>query len=141
MGEFQVVVADDRPEFANASRFPGARVLCCDFAEVFEQITFHANTYVAIITRGHKHDGYCLEKALQTPAYYIGMIGSPRKVKLIVDRLREKGYTAEEDWKRVYAPIGLPIGAQTPAEIAICIMAEIIAVKHGVRHQVGGVKK
>jgi xanthine dehydrogenase accessory factor len=132
IGDCHVIVIDDRPEFASASRFPGAKVLCCDFTEAFQKIAFHANIFIVIITRGHKHDAFCLEKALQTPAGYIGMIGSPQKVKLTKERLFKLGYSPE-DWKRVYAPVGLPIGAQTPSEIAISILAEIIAVKHGVR--------
>lgn len=130
---FQVTVVDDRPEFANAERFPNCRVICREFSEVFNELSLNLNTYVLIVTRGHKHDLLCLRKALVTPARYIGMIGSKRKVNLLKEQVIQEGFS-EVDWQqRVFAPVGLPIGGQTPAEIAISILAEIIAVKHGKR--------
>lgn len=128
--DFSCVVTDDRTEFANASRFPHAaeiRVLD-EFANAFDGLDIDGNAYVVILTRGHLHDQTVLEQALETDAAYIGMIGSKKKKKQIYDNLMEKGVTAER-LEQVYAPIGLKIKAETPAEIAVSIMAELIQVR------------
>lgn len=128
--EFQVTVVDDRPSFASSARFPGAsQVLCQDFESAIRKFRFDANTYIIIVTRGHRHDKTCLQEVLRkSRTAYIGMIGSRRKVASLFDDLRQAGFT-EEDLKSVHAPIGLDIGAQTPAEIAVSIMAEITMVR------------
>ena len=124
---FFVHVIDDRPEFANAERFPQAdHIVCQDIAEALSQ-PFGVNAYYVIVTRGHKDDERALEIILQKSSKYIGMIGSKAKVALTMDRLRGKSYD-ESCLRRVHAPIGLKIGAITPAEIAVSIMAEIIMV-------------
>lgn len=126
---YEVTVVDDRPSFANPGRFPEADiVLCQEFKSAIREINFDANTYVIIVTRGHRHDQTCLEEVLKKPqAAYIGMIGSRRKVATLLGNLREEGYS-EEAINKVYTPIGLDIGAQTPEEIAVSIMAEMIMV-------------
>ncbi len=127
---FSVTVADDRPSFANVRRFPGAaRVICESFEKVFDRLQVTASDYVVIITRGHRHDMACLEQ-LQKSAepFYVGMIGSRRRVHALKDALAEQGYDADR-LNRTHTPIGLSIGAVTPAEIAISIMAEVIACK------------
>ena len=127
---FSVTVVDDRPSFANALRFPAAAsVLCESFAKVFDQLKVTASDYVVIITRGHRHDMACLERLQQgAEPFYSGMIGSRRRVNALKEALIAKGYDAARV-NRTHTPIGLSIGAVTPAEIAISIMAELVACK------------
>ncbi len=128
---FKVVVVDDREDFCNSERFPTAsRCLVGDIGELLAAEKITARTYIVIITRGHLYDQVALEKTINSPASYIGMIGSRKKVKTIFNELRQKG-VAEEKIARVYAPIGLEIGAKTAEEIAVSILAEIIAHKYG----------
>jgi len=129
MVDFNVVVVDDRPDFANAERFPEAQeIIVEEFRDVFRRVNFYGDEYVAILTRGHKHDALVLEEVLKRPTHYVGMIGSRRKTKLIFDHLKAKGF-GETDLKRVHAPIGIAIQAETPQEIAVSIVAEMIGVK------------
>jgi xanthine dehydrogenase accessory factor len=129
MVDFNVVIIDDRADFANRERFPEAQeIIVEDFSNVFEQLTFQGKEYVAILTRGHKHDATVLEEALKRPTRYVGMIGSTRKTKMVLKHLREKGFD-EASLKSVHAPIGLDIDAETPQEIAVAIMAELISIK------------
>ena len=126
---FRVTVADDRPSFANPGRFPWAEgVLCLPFEEVFQEVEIHAATYVVIVTRGHQHDYLCLKKALATPAAYIGMIGSRRRVRGTLELLEGEGFSGEE-LERIHAPIGLPIASETPVEVAVSILAQLIQVR------------
>lgn len=128
--EFSCVVTDDRAEFANESRFPHAaeiRVLD-DFSSAFGGLDIDGNAYIVILTRGHLHDQTVLEQALKTDAAYIGMIGSKKKKKQICDNLMEKG-VAPARLEQVHAPIGLKIKAETPAEIAVSIMGELIKIR------------
>lgn len=126
---FEVNVVDDRPAFANRDRFPEAHeVLSGEWETILPQIEIPQTAFIVIVTRGHRYDMGALRWAVETPARYIGMIGSGRKVLAIYRQLETEG-TAPEDLKRVYAPIGLPIGAVTPEEIAISIVAEMIAVR------------
>jgi len=132
MVDFRTVVLDDRPEFANAERFETAddiRVLK-DFKTAFEKIAVDRDSYVVIVTRGHSYDKTVLEQALRTDAAYIGMIGSRRKRNAVYAALMKSGFT-RADLDRVYSPIGINIGAETPEEIAVCIVAELIAVRAG----------
>jgi len=124
---FEVVVLDDRVEFANTSRFSDAddvRVPA-SFEIAFEGLEIHADSYLVILTRGHLHDKTVLQQALKTPAGYIGMIGSRKKRDAIYQALENEGFTAK-DFQKVHCPIGLSIGAQTPEEIAVSIVAELI---------------
>ena len=123
---FRVCVIDDREEFANPERFPAAdRLMVSSVSEAFARIAVTRATYIAIVTRGHIHDRDALRSALATRPAYIGMIGSRRKRDLIYASLIQEGVTAEE-LQRVHCPIGVAIGAQTPEEIAVSIVAEII---------------
>lgn len=123
---FRTVVIDDRPEFADPLRFPDADVFVCpDTGFPLEGFKIDENSYLIIITRGHGFDREALAQALETPAAYIGMIGSRKKRNQIYTALREEGVT-EDELQRVHCPIGLPIGAETPFEIAVSIVAEII---------------
>ncbi len=130
--DYEVVVVDDRSEFAAPSRFPAARVLQLEFSEVFNNIEVTPSHLVVIVTRGHMHDLECLQGALQSRASYIGMIGSEKKVQEIFQELKAQGYS-QEKLNKVHSPIGLKIGARTPAEIAVSITAEIIAQSGGLR--------
>lgn len=127
--DFKITVIDDREEFANPVRFPEAdRVIVGDFRKVFDELEFTGSEYVVIVTRGHAHDAVVLEETVQRPTRYMGMIGSKRKVGIIFDHLRDKG-VSEDILKSVYAPVGIEINSETPQEIAISIVAEMIKVR------------
>ncbi|MDR2606003.1 MAG: XdhC family protein [Oscillospiraceae bacterium] len=127
---FDVTVYDDRPAFANSSRFPDAtRVICDSFENIAGNISLTAQDYVVIVTRGHKNDQDCLRFALAGEfPYYCGMIGSRRRVAIVRNQIIEEGYSAER-LEKVQSPIGLDIGAVTPEEIAVSIIAQIIEYK------------
>ncbi|MDP7423750.1 MAG: XdhC/CoxI family protein [bacterium] len=126
---FRITVVDDRPYFADPKRFPEAdRVVVSEFETAWGNLSPGSSTYVIIVTRGHKHDDTVLRQTLLKDHEYIGMIGSRHKVKQIVKKLLDDGIR-EEKLLRLYSPIGLDIGAETPAEIAVSIMAEIIALR------------
>ncbi|MBN1217946.1 MAG: XdhC family protein [Anaerolineae bacterium] len=132
--DFEVVVLDDRPHFANQQRFPMAnQVLAQPLAETLRHWTINSDTYLVLVTRGHTHDVECLLEVIDSPARYIGMIGSKRRVKAVFDLLTREKDLDPAKFDRVYAPIGLDIGAESPAEIAISIIAEIINVYRGGR--------
>lgn len=129
--DFDVTVIDDRPEFANPERFPNAQVLCMPYLEALEQIPGGDDCYFVIVTPGHIADRECLEAVLRKGRFaYAGMIGSRRKVELLREALMSSGF-ARELVESVHMPIGLRIGAKTPAEIATCIAAELIQVRSG----------
>ncbi|HHY26707.1 MAG TPA: XdhC family protein [Desulfitobacterium dehalogenans] len=126
---YEVTVVDDRPSFANTLRFRTAdRVICNDFEKALADLVIDPQTYVVIVTRGHRHDKVCLKNVIHKPAGYIGMIGSRRRVKAMLAELQEEGIPAEK-LEKLYSPIGLKIGAETPEEIAVCILGEIIKVQ------------
>jgi xanthine dehydrogenase accessory factor len=130
--DFAVTVLDDRPSFANAARFPTAhKVLAAPLRETVRSLPMDADTFIVLVTRGHSHDVECLLEVLDRPVAYIGMIGSQRRVDAVFKLLAEEQGIDPAKFDRVYAPIGLDIGARTPAEIAVCIMAEIINVLRG----------
>jgi xanthine dehydrogenase accessory factor len=124
---FRTVVIDDRPEYANRERFPHADELIVldSFLDLVKKVEFDRDSYVVIVTRGHLNDQDVVEQVLKTNAAYIGMIGSRRKCELIFQDMRRKGYS-DADIQRVHAPIGIPIQAETPEEIGVSIVAEMI---------------
>lgn len=128
--DFRTVVLDDRSEFANRERFPLADdvLVLRSFNDCMRALDVDGDSYIVIVTRGHLHDKTVLEQALRTDAHYIGMIGSRRKRDRIYDELKSQGFT-EEDIKRVHAPIGTDIGAETPEEIGISIVGELIQAR------------
>lgn len=129
---FKVVVIDDRPEFAHPEKFPeAAEVHQYPFEAVLDRLYVDENSYVVIVTRGHTHDHTVLAQTLRSPAGYIGMIGSRRKRDIIYQDLLKRGFT-KDDLHRVHSPIGLSIGAETPEEIAVSIVAELIKVRAGI---------
>lgn len=129
---FDVVVIDDRASFASPERFPTAsRCLVGDIAQCLHELPTDARTYIVIVTRGHRHDADALRVALRKPSAYVGMIGSKRKITVIYRDLLEKGEATLEQLARVHSPLGLDIGAETVGEIAVSILAELIAVRRG----------
>jgi xanthine dehydrogenase accessory factor len=123
---FRCVAADDRPEFADKTLFPDAEdVLLIDLENITEKITIGPEDYVCIMTRGHSHDTIVQAQVLRTPACYIGVIGSKHKIAGVQAELRRQGFD-ETDFVRITTPIGLAIKAETPAEIAISICAQLI---------------
>lgn len=126
---FSVVVVDDRPFFANPARFPEAsQVICEDFGRVFDRLNLKESDFVVIVTRGHRHDGICLRQTLNYNPAYTGMIGSKRRVREMMELLIEEGYNKER-LSTIKSPIGVSIGAVTPEEIAISIIAEVISCR------------
>jgi xanthine dehydrogenase accessory factor len=128
---FRCVALDDRPEFANEKVMRGAeKVMLVDFENIGASVTIGTEDYICIMTRGHAYDTVVQAQALRTPACYIGVIGSKAKTAGVQRQLREQGFT-DEDFKRITTPIGLDIKAETPAEIAISIAAQMIEVRAG----------
>ncbi|MGA3197283.1 MAG: XdhC/CoxI family protein [Terriglobales bacterium] len=135
MAGFDVTIIDDRETFANRERFPEAQqVIAEDFDKAVTQLSPGESSYIVIVTRGHRDDMRVLRWAVQTPARYVGMIGSKRKTITIFKELQQEGLAAQL-FDRVHAPIGLDIGAITPAEIAIAIVAEMIAKRRNVERE------
>lgn len=129
--EFEITVIDDRPSFANKARFPGAHsVVCGDFSGALQEQRIDAGTSVVIVTRGHQYDLECLEQVLRGDPGYVGMIGSRRRAGMVREHLLSRG-CAQDRIERVYMPIGLEIGAQTPEEIAVSIAAQLIQARRG----------
>lgn len=127
--EFAVTIVDDRPQFANIGRFPEAETVICDsFENAFLRLKLRKSDFVVVVTRGHVHDGICIRKALEHELAYLGMIGSKRRVAGVMAELKAEGFDAKK-LERINSPIGLEIGAVTPYEIAISIIAQIIAYR------------
>lgn len=128
---FHVAVLDDREDYADAELLPEAdQVICDDFEAALDRFPIGPNTSIAMVTRGHKQDEVSLRRCLGRGAGYIGMIGSKRRSATVLQHLAEEGYDPEE-LARVRTPIGLDIGAETPEEIAISVMAEVILLRRG----------
>jgi xanthine dehydrogenase accessory factor len=128
---FRVTIVDDRPEYADPQRFPEAdRVIRGRFDEVLSEYPLDATTYVVAVTRGHKHDEASLRSVIGRGAAYVGMIGSRRRAAAVLQHLVEEGLDADAV-AQVRTPIGLDIGAESPEEIAVAVMAEIILVRRG----------
>ncbi len=127
---FRVLVVDDRAEFLSGERFPAAETRLVPFPELRSSVPLDRHTYVVIVTRSHEHDEEALQQLLDQPVAYLGVIGSRTKVRHMFQRLHQAGY-GKEQLARVRAPIGLEIGAETPAEIAVSIVAELIQSRRG----------
>lgn len=126
---FAVSVVDDREMFATPKRFPeAAEVFAGEYEEIFPKLQIHAASYVVIVTRGHRDDLRVLRLAVRQPVRYLAMVGSKRKVIGLVKELEKEGVPRER-FARLFAPMGLEIGAVTPEEIAISVVAEMIAVR------------
>lgn len=130
--DFFVTVIDDRLLYANRERFPDAdEVLVGEMAQMLKEMTLTPSCYIVLITRGHAYDEPCLRVVLPSQAKYIGMIGSRRRIKACFQRFRDEDKISEELIDKVYAPIGLDIGTETPPEIALAILGEVIKVRRG----------
>ncbi len=125
---YKYIVIDNLEAMANRDRFTNAfKIINKEFTEGLKELNINDKYNFVIATRGHEFDGVCLESIIQTNASYIGMIGSKLKIKTIYDKLIEKGY--EKELSKIYAPIGLDIGTETPEEIALSIISEILKVR------------
>ena len=132
---FEVMVVDDRENYANRERFPHAKeVIAEDYEQAMARLSPADNSYIVIVTRGHRDDMRVLRWAVQTRAPYVGMIGSKRKTITIFRELVKEGIS-EQSFERVHAPVGLDIGAITPEEIAVAITAELIAARRRVERR------
>jgi xanthine dehydrogenase accessory factor len=133
---FRTIVLDDRAEYLSKEFFPGTVefVLLPDFQSVFTQVMIDQDSYVICVTRGHMLDKQVLSQSLRTNAGYIGMIGSRKKVNTIFSLLEKEGYS-NRDFERVHSPIGLSIRAETPEEIAVSIVAELIQERADVNEE------
>lgn len=128
---YRVVVLDDRPDYADPQLIPEADdVICDDFEAALERFPIGPTTTIVLVTRGHKQDELSLRKCIGRSAAYLGMIGSRRRTSTVLQHLRDEGFP-EEELDRVRTPIGLDIGAETPEEIAIAIVAEVILLRRG----------
>lgn len=128
---FRIYIVDDRPEFANKERFSEAEgVIVDDYSRALEKIPVNSNTYIVVATRGHRYDDMALAAAIRTPARFVGLLGSKRKTLEIYKNLLRENVPPERI-QEVHAPIGLNIGALTPEELAVSIMAEIIMIRNG----------
>ncbi len=125
---FRVTVIDDRSDFASPSRFPDCKVIAENFTVALRDLHFSPATYVVVITRGHEHDVDCLIEILKKKALYVGLIGSRRRVRFVLEMLAEEGISRTR-LKEVFTPIGLPIGAESPEEIALSIVSELVCVR------------
>ncbi len=126
---YQYVVVDDRADFANAERFPNAMVVCGDVKTALDALETYDSDAFVIVSHDHVHDITALIGLKDKPHFYLGMIGSKKKVKYSYEQIKKQGLSL--DSTQVYAPIGIDIGGEAPAEIALAIMAEIQAVWHG----------
>lgn len=128
--EFEVTVLEDRPKFADNARAAGADLVICEpFGKGLSMIQDHSDCWFVIVTRGHRYDSECLETILGKKYAYVGMMGSRRRVAIVKDQLEKKGISRAV-LDQVHTPIGLKIGAETPEEIAVSILAEIISVRN-----------
>jgi xanthine dehydrogenase accessory factor len=130
--DFKITVIDDRPEFSSREKFPdpSVRLIAGDFVEALRSLNITQASHMVIVTRGHRHDEICLREVIEKPARYIGMIGSRRRATTIREHMRREGVGAEH-LRSVHSPIGLDIGAITPEEIALAILAEIVLARRG----------
>jgi xanthine dehydrogenase accessory factor len=133
---FEVTVIDDRSDLACTDNLPDAhRIIVGDIGKEIHKIPKDNDTYVVIVTRGHKDDAEALKTCIGKSLAYTGMIGSRKKVNAIHDSFLSNGWATQEQWDTVYAPVGLEIGSQTVEEIAVSIAAQIILVKNNIKRQ------
>lgn len=126
---FMITVIDDRPEYATKENFPWAEeIVCKSFIDYFREVETDDNTFILLITRGHKYDVMILPELFNRSVAYIGMIGSRRRISGVFSQLKKE--YPQENFENIYAPIGLDIGAQTPEEIAVSVLAELLKIKN-----------
>ncbi len=125
---FDITVIDDREDFASPDRFPNCEVIARDFIPALRDCAINRSTFAVVITRGHEHDAECLAEILKHETGYVGLIGSRRRVGFVLEMLARQG-SARNRLNEVFTPIGIPIGAESPEEIAISIVAELICLR------------
>jgi len=132
--DFEVTVIDDRPEFANRENIPDAdRIIVCDIGEAMHQLEKGENSYVVIVTRGHKDDASALKPCFGVNMAYTGMIGSKSKIEAMRRNFIENGWATSTQWDQIHSPVGLSIKSKTVEEIAVSIAAELILVRNTIR--------
>lgn len=132
---FFPTVLDDRADYANVSRLPGCDVVAEDFTGALRRMPPKRFRYVVVITRGHAHDLECLLEVLRWDADYVGLIGSRRRIRIVKEELERRGFSRETLDERLFTPVGLDIGAESPEEIALAVAAELVCVRRmGTRH-------
>ncbi len=130
MLDYDIIIVDDRPDYATKERFPKAKsMIIGEFEVILKDLKIHENSNIVISTHAHEYDELALLSVVNSNAKYIGMLSNRRKAKLILENLEKKGISNEKI-EKVYAPIGLSIGGTKPEEIGVSIMAEVLAVKH-----------
>jgi len=130
--DFEVIVIDDREEFANRKRFPDSdSIVVRNIGEAIRNISIDKNCFIVIVTRGHSHDANVLRECIHSEAAYIGMIGSANKIAVMRKTFLEKRWATETQWERIFAPIGLDIRSTTIQEIAVSIAAQLIQIRNG----------
>lgn len=130
--DFYVAVLDDRPAFANRTRFPDTDEINVDYFQPgLSKFPIDTSTYIVLVTRGHQYDIDCLLQVLDSPAKYLGMVGSQRRIRGVFELLSKERGIPDHKLDRVCSPVGLDLGAETPAEIAVAIMAEIVKARRG----------
>jgi xanthine dehydrogenase accessory factor len=128
---FRVTVVDDRPGCSTPEQLPGAhRILCCSVGEAFPQLELDRQSFVVVATPGHQHDFAAVRGALATEAGYVGLLGSRRKGQTLLEQLQAEGF-GDEELGRLATPVGLDIGAQTPEELAVSIVGQLIQRRRG----------
>ena len=133
---FEVTVIDDRPEFANKEKLPDAdHIIVDDIGKAIHNLPISSDTYLVIVTRGHRHDGAALRRCISSEGSYIGMIGSIRKIKLMRKKFLEEGWATPRQFDRVCAPIGIDIQSKTVEEIAISIAAQLVLVRSQIQNK------
>jgi xanthine dehydrogenase accessory factor len=131
MLDFEVTVIDDRKDYANKANLPdAANIIVSDIGEAMNDIEKNSDTFIVIVTRGHNDDASALKPCIGSEAAYVGMIGSKKKIARIHADFIEKKWTSEEQWNRIYAPIGLDINSNTVEEIAVSIAAQLVQVRN-----------
>lgn len=133
---FEVTVIDDRPEFAKKEKIPDAdHIIMDEIGKAFKNFSLSSDTFVVIVTRGHRHDAEALRESIDSEASYIGMIGSTRKIKLMRQKFLEEGWATSPQFDRVFAPIGIDIGSKTVEEIAVSIAAQLVHVRSQIQNK------
>jgi xanthine dehydrogenase accessory factor len=129
--EFEVTVIDDRPEYASFDNIPDADVIMVkDVGKALQELTKNKNTYVVLVTRGHKDDAEALKPCIGSDLAYTGMIGSKNKIAAMRKNFIENGWASAKQWDKIYAPVGLDIKSQTVEEIAVSIAAQLILIRN-----------
>lgn len=129
--DYRLIVMDDRPAFANQERFPMAdRVICADFTHGLSTLKLGPESYVIIVTRGHRYDKQCFQAVISQPIAYLGMVANPGRVRAFLEDL-DTEESIPYSLEKLHAPVGLDLGAETPEEIAVSILAEITQVRRG----------